>query len=442
MVAPLAAALGCGLLIGIERERRKGSGPARELAGVRSFALVCVLGAVGTFWSRPWLTVVGALFVAALGVVAYARDKSGDPGVTTEVALLLTYLIGVLCTWSIPLAAGLAAGLTVLLAARERMHHFALHWLRPGELRDGILLAALVLIALPLVPDRPLWGPVLNPHVIVRLLALLLAIQALAHLSRRLLEARHALALSALASGFVSSTATIASLGIEVRDRRAGARPMAGAALVSCVATMLQLLAVAAAVQPAWLQAMWLPCLAGALVAALWGRWLLAHDAVADGEAATAHADADPAPLAAAGRPAAAPHAAGASADAPGTDARMFSLPGAALVAALLAGVQAAIHALERALGDGGLLAGTLLASLLDLHAATAAVLVQGPPPADGGPPTLLAALMGALGMHAASKTVTAVLGGGRRYALQLAPGLWLHTAACIAALWGIDRWG
>lgn len=419
VVAPLAAALGCGLLIGIERERRKGSGPERELAGVRSFALVCVLGAVSTLWSRPWLTVVGALFVAALGVVAYARDKSDDPGVTTEVALLLTYLIGVLCAWSIPLAAGLAAGLTVLLAARERMHHFALHWLRPGELRDGILLAALVLIALPLVPDRPLWGPVLNAHVIVRLLALLLAIQALAHLSRRLLEARRAMALSALASGFVSSTATIASLGIQVRDGRAGVRPMAGAALVSCVATMLQLLAVAAAVQPAWLQAMWLPCAAGALVAALWGRWLLAHDAGAD-----------------AARPA------GTTADAPGTDARMFSLPGAAIVAALLAGVQVAVYALERTLGDGGLLAGTLLASLLDLHAATAAVLVQGPPPAGGGSPTLLVALMAALGTHAASKTVTAALSGGRRYALQLAPGLWLHTAACVAALWGIDRWG
>jgi uncharacterized membrane protein (DUF4010 family) len=416
VVAPLAAALGCGLLIGIERERRKGSGPERELAGVRSFALVCVLGAVSTLWSRPWLTVVGALFVAALTVVAYARDKSDDPGITTELALLLTYLIGALCTRSIPLAAGLAAGLTVLLAARERMHHFALHWLRPGELRDGLLLAALVLIALPLAPDRPLWGSALNAQVIVRLLAVLLTIQALAHLSRRLLEARRAIALSALASGFVSSTATIASLGIDVREGRAGVRAAAGAALVSCVATMLQLLAVATAVQPAWLRTMWLPCMAGALVAALWGLWLLRHEAPADGSAATEQARA--------------------------ADDRMFSLPGAALVAALLAGVQVGVHALGRVMGDGGMLAGTLLASLVDLHAATAAVLVQGPPPSGGGSRALLAALMAALVTHAAAKTVTAALSGGKRYALRLAPGLWLQTAACTAALWGFERWG
>lgn len=43
--ATLAVALGCGLLVGIERERRKGSGPARALAGLRSFALTCVTGA-------------------------------------------------------------------------------------------------------------------------------------------------------------------------------------------------------------------------------------------------------------------------------------------------------------------------------------------------------------------------------------------------------------
>lgn len=38
-LAVLASALGCGLLMGIERERRKGSGPHRALAGVRSFTL-------------------------------------------------------------------------------------------------------------------------------------------------------------------------------------------------------------------------------------------------------------------------------------------------------------------------------------------------------------------------------------------------------------------
>ncbi len=406
--AALAVALGCGLLIGIERERRKGSGPGRALAGVRSFAVAALMGATSMLVGQLWLTVVGAAFVAGLGLVAYRRDRSGDPGVTTELALLLTFVIGALCTLSLALGAALAVTLTALLAGRERMQQFARHWLQPAELRDGIVLAALALIALPLLPDRPLWGPVLNPRTIATLLVVLLAIQALAHLCRRLLQERQALMLSALASGFVSSTATIATLGMEVRSGQTSARLAAGAALLSCVATLLQLLAVAATVQPSWLAVLWLPTLAGAALVGLLGAWMV--------RGAMAHA---PAQERASQAPAPDPQ-------------RMFSLRTAALVAALLAGVQAAVHGLTVWLGNTGLLAATLIAALAELHAASAAVLAQSP--AASGP--ALAAVGGALAVHAVAKCVTAQVSGGWAFAAALAPGLLGHTAVVLALLW------
>ena len=255
--AVLAAALGCGLLVGIERERRKGTGPGRAFAGLRTFALTSVVGAAAALTQLTGLVVTGAAMVAALALVAYWRDRSDDPGATTEIALLLSYLIGVICAQSLPLAAALSVGLTGLLAARERLHQFARQWLTVGEVRDGIVLAALALMALPLVPDQPLWGTPLNPHKVVQLLVLLLAVQSLAHLAGRLLAARHAVAVSALASGFVSSTATIATLGLAVREQGASPRLMAGGGLLSCVSTQLQLLLVAAAMQPAWLARVW-----------------------------------------------------------------------------------------------------------------------------------------------------------------------------------------
>lgn len=401
----MAVALGCGLLIGIERERRKGSGPGRALAGVRSFAVASLMGAASMLVGELWLTVVGAAFVAGLAVVAYWRDRSGDPGVTTELALLLTFLIGALCTISLGLAAALAVTLTGLLAGRERMHRFALQWLQPAELRDGVVLAALALIAVPLLPDRPLWGPVLNPRSIATLLVVLLAIQALAHLSRRLLQARNAAMLSALASGFVSSTATVASLGMEVRDGKSPARLAAGAALLSCVATLLQLLAVAATVQASWLAVLWLPTLAGATVAGLWGAWMVRGA------------------LAQAPEPASAPPA-------PDRE-RMFSLRSAALVAIALTGVQAMVYALSTWLGSTGMLAATLLAALFELHAAAAAVMTQSPA-ASGAAFT---ALCGALGVHALAKCFTAWLSGGWPYVGALAPGLLGHTALVLALL-------
>lgn len=408
----LAASLGCGLLIGVERERSKGEGPEGAFAGLRTFALVCVTGAAAALLQHEGLVVIGAAFVAALGVVAYARDRSSKPGATTEVALLLTYLIGLLCLWNLPLAAAMAAGLTVVLASRERLHRFVGEWLRPAEVRDGLLLVALVLVALPLVPNRPLWGPVLNPATIAQLLALLLAVQSLAHLCRRLLQARHAVAFSAFASGFVSSTATIATLGMSARQDGGEARLMAGGGLLSCVPTLLQMLLVATAVRPAWLSVLWAPALAGALLAALWGAWLVRG-----------------APLAQGGALGSSPHTEGLGA--PQGD-RMFSLVGAGAIAALLAGIQVLVHALDLWLGEAGVLAGTLMASLVDLHSALAAVFASSEPPAASAVPW---AVLLALGVHALSKSVTAALSGGLRYAVWLVPGLLAHTAVCMVLL-------
>jgi len=406
--AVLAAALGCGLLVGIERERRKGTGPGRAFAGLRTFALTSVVGAAAALTQLPGLVVTGAAMVAVLALVAYWRDRSDDPGATTEIALLLTYLIGVICAQSLPLAAALAVGLTGVLAARERLHQFARQWLTEGEVRDGIVLAALVLMALPLVPNRPLWGPALNPYVIVQLLALLLAVQSLAHLCRRLLQARQAVAFSALASGFVSSTATIATLGLAVREGRSPARLMAGGGLLSCVSTQLQVLLVAAAVQPAWLPVLWLPALAAGLLALAWGWWMV-RGAPADLVETPAAPDED----------------------------RMFSLWGAAGVAALLSAVQVLVHALTLWLGASGLLLGSALAALADLHASLAAVFASGGPVVGGA---AVWAVMLAMLVHAGSKSATAGLVGGWRYLAWLAPGLWLHMALGVAGIYWMVR--
>lgn len=418
--AVLAAALGCGLLVGIERERRKGHGRQRAFAGLRTFTLTAVLGSATMLSGAFALVAVGALLVVGLAVVAHARDRSADPGVTTEVALCLTYLVGVLAVWSIALAAAVAVGMTALLAARQRLHHFAQRWLQPGEVRDGILLAALVLIALPLLPDRPLWADLLNPHRLGQLLALLLAIQSLAHLSQRLLQARQAVMWSSVAAGFVSSTATIATMGLQVRQGLGSARWMAGAGLLSCVATLLQVLTVALAIQPAWLSRLWLPCLAGSAVAWLAGWWLLRGgvDRLPAMGASSPHAEGltlRPS------RPAR-----------PSSGNRMFSLRGAFTVAALLAGVQLLVQALAHAIGPQGAMVGALLAALADLHSSVAAILASHPTALEAGGVTVL---MAAIGLHGGSKLLTALVAGGWSYLGWLAPGLVLHTAVAVAGL-------
>lgn len=58
-VLGLAAAFGAGLLIGIERKRRKGQGAQRALAGIRTFTLAALMGAIAQSLNQPWLVGLG-----------------------------------------------------------------------------------------------------------------------------------------------------------------------------------------------------------------------------------------------------------------------------------------------------------------------------------------------------------------------------------------------
>src|SRR5260370_41254881 len=80
-------ALGIGLLIGIDRERKKGEGPARQAAGLRTFTLAALLGAVAIVAGGELLLAAVALGVVAFAGLSYWRARDSDPGLTTEAAL-------------------------------------------------------------------------------------------------------------------------------------------------------------------------------------------------------------------------------------------------------------------------------------------------------------------------------------------------------------------
>ena len=226
----IASALGSGILIGLERERHNNTAGEPSFAGLRSFAIAALLGAL-CFLIHLAIGIVGAVSITTFCLYRLYKQQK-DIGSTTELAFLMTYLIGALCVFNPLFAAGLAVLLTIILRAKGAMHHFAGQTIREFELRDGLFLLALILIALPLMPNQPYWGSVLNPYVILKLVILILVVQSLAHVAKRLLSQDKALILSSLASGFVSSTATIASYGMQVRTGKADAKINAGAALI------------------------------------------------------------------------------------------------------------------------------------------------------------------------------------------------------------------
>ena len=91
---------------------------------MRTFAVASLGGAVSFFLGGPLLLAGLVAGVAGLAAVAYWRDRDSDPGLTTEIALVLTTLLGALCTREAALAAGVGVALALLLAAKTPLHHF------------------------------------------------------------------------------------------------------------------------------------------------------------------------------------------------------------------------------------------------------------------------------------------------------------------------------
>lgn len=394
-----AVALGIGLLIGAERERRKG-GDGDAVAGIRTFAVVALLGAASASFGITMLLLALAA-VAALLAIAYARDTGSDRGLTTEVSLLLCLILGAVAIHQAPLAAGLAVAVTILLAAREPMHHFVRGVLTAEELNNLLVLAAATLLVLPLVPDRPL-GPfdAINPRALWLIVILIMSIGAAAHTLLRLVGSRVGLPLAGLLSGFVSSVATIGVMGSQARSLPALRRSAVAAAVLSTVATFVQMAAVLAVTDLATLRVLAVPLACGGVTAAVYGvlwTWKGLHLSAAD----------------------------------PVQGSVVFSVRASLLLGLMIAVVLLASAAMRVWLGDRGLAIATGVAGFADTHAAAVSVASLAAAgriePAATAVPILIA-----LTSNSLSKAVIARTSGGRDYARPVLLGL----AVVLAATW------
>lgn len=390
----LAVALGAGLLIGLDRERRKGTGPDRRAAGLRTFMVASLAGAMAQIVSEV-LAAVALAGVAGLAALSYRRSRSVDPGLTTEVALIATVLIGMLAVPHPALAAGCAVVLAGVLAAKDRLHRFATEWLTQEELHDALLLSALALVLLPLLPASQVsWLGQLSPRQMLMLLIVILLMQGLSHVARRLLGNRSGLALSGLLGGFVSSTATISAMGSLAKEGRAPLRLCWCAAVLSMVATWLQMVLMSLVVAPK---------LAGALLAFV--AWGMAVPLVL-GLLLWRQGDRQLQPEAL-------------------RQGGVLRLREAMIVAALLVGGAIMVNLAQR-WGAGGLLVGTAVAAFADAHAPMASLLAL----AGSGRiehAMLITGLLVALAANGATRAGAAYLSGGARFGHVVAGALLLN---------------
>ena len=278
-VRNFAIALFIGALIGMEREKRKSASTEQTLGGIRTFILLATAGAIGGWLSSrldaPIIFAAAMVLATSLVVTGYAmtlRAGTATAGLTTEIAALVTVLLGGLVMFGWPaLAVGLGIATSAVLAFKGELHGVVAK-IGEDDLYAAIKLLIASFIVLPLLPDRtvdPLDS--LNPRQLWLLVILIAGLSLVGYVAVRILGETRGTALTGLFGGLVSSTAVTLSFSRRSREKGSDAGfvdALAAGILLAWVIMVIRVFIEVFVVHRALLPALAIPLGAIALVSA------------------------------------------------------------------------------------------------------------------------------------------------------------------------------
>lgn len=203
----ILVAVGCDLLLGLEREWSH-----KEL-GSRTFSIVSLLGALSALVS-PSFELVSFLGVVILIAIAAFRNSQQTPvsETTTSAALMVTFGFGVLAgEGHVFTPAAAAILMTLMLSLKPQLSKFAIG-LKGEEVRGAVLLALIGFVIYPILPDRFVdpWQ-LLNPREAWLTVILISTIGFVNYVLLRVFSGR-GLYYTAIFGGLVNSTAAVAEI--------------------------------------------------------------------------------------------------------------------------------------------------------------------------------------------------------------------------------------
>jgi uncharacterized membrane protein (DUF4010 family) len=257
-VVRIAVAVALGLFLGLEREW------SQKAAGIRTFALVSVLGTIFTMVDTercaeaagacsPFLSGMGALFVIVLaGVLMLSgmREEDGSLHLTTAVSMLVAYGIGVLVALDAVLPATVVAVTSsILLVFKRELHGFA--WgLSREELRSTTEFAILAFVVYPILPAGSVtagsgaWAVEIEPRVVWSMVVFVAAIGIVNYVVVQAYGGR-GIAVTGFFGGLASSTAVVGTMLDHVDEHSDATRyAVAGVLLANAAMALRNLLIV------------------------------------------------------------------------------------------------------------------------------------------------------------------------------------------------------
>lgn len=269
----LGIAFGLGLLVGLQRQRTD-----NEMAGVRTFTLIAVLGVIAGFLTRdynnPYILPILGLCIAAMLIMAnYIKIKKldeADVGQTTEVAALLMFAIGAyLVVGSQLIGVLVGASMAILLYVKEHLLDF-IEKMSNKDLSAIMTLAGISLIVLPILPDRTI-GPldVINPKNIWLMVTLIVGISVFGYFIYKLVGKKVGIISNGILGGLISSTATTVSYARKTKDQKNLAKIAVFVITAASAVSMVRVLVEVAVVVPEKLPQLMLPLIAEIVVLAI-----------------------------------------------------------------------------------------------------------------------------------------------------------------------------
>jgi len=264
-VQSLAIALAVGLIVGLERgwKRTTLAEDADDGPGVRTFSLVGLTGGLGGLLKPDLFAIIIFVGVAVIAVTGYLKSnrETQAAGYTTEIALLITWVLGFLAVRENASLAIAAAVITALILGLKPEIHGVLRHIQRLELMSTLQLLVVAVVVLPLLPDKDLWIEGLNLHLIGWFVLLVLSLSWLGYVCLRLFGERVGILVAALLGGLTSSTAVTASFARRSAAQPLLAAPLSRGILLACTIMPLRMLFLVALTNPALLVAI-LPGLA------------------------------------------------------------------------------------------------------------------------------------------------------------------------------------
>jgi len=165
-------AIALGALIGMEREMDQQQSQIKEFAGVRTFILITLFGALVAFISKVFESNLFFITVSAFGFFIFVTASyvvtviyKKKVGATTQMTALIAFVLGMMCILDmVGLAVTITILITIFLALKQVLHAFAKK-INREELYATLEFALISLVILPFLPNKG-YGPlnVFNPY--------------------------------------------------------------------------------------------------------------------------------------------------------------------------------------------------------------------------------------------------------------------------------------